>query len=152
MLDLFRYLKTLPVGYSEEAVTEAAIARKVACLNNRNKQDIVCAKLFKVLEHFLVLEHLEQSPYNKTEHLLKMYKQLYLISHFQRAYTEAMEVLDRDPEQNIDTFYYRSIYIEISFNGFDALLNRTGTNDLNPLLKAMDAYTERKRARLHPIL
>ena len=145
--DLFGYLKTLSSNYKDEDVSEERIAKKISFLSNRNKQDIIGARLFKAIEHFLVLENLEQDKYNQMQHLLKAYKQLYLLKHFKRAWCEAMDLVNKDPEQDIDTFFYRHIFTEIAFNGFDARLNRTKKNDIMPVIKTLDAFYIQKGGR-----
>jgi len=45
------------------------------------------------------------------------------------------------------TNYQWSLLIELSFNGFDAKLNRTSQNDLAPLLQSFDEYTALRKLR-----
>lgn len=146
-VQLFGYLKKLPAAYNEQAVSEEKIAKAIAHLNSRNKQDIAGARLFKAIEHFLVLEDLEKNKMQQTQHLLKAYKERHLFEFFEREYKQAMEQLDQDPEQDIDTFYYRHVFTEQSLNGFDAVMNRTSQNDINPILKSLDEFYALKKLR-----
>lgn len=144
---LFTYLQTLPQPYTNQNLAAEYITGYSPLLDTENKQAIASTQLLKAIEGFITVENLGQQKFKPAWHLLDGLKNLHLPDAFEKQYQQALHETNQCPEQDIDTFYYRHLYTELSFNGFNAKLNARPQPDISPVLQTLDEFYALKKLR-----
>lgn len=143
---LFDYLYPLYPDFTEKKVNPDSIGAKAQNLSTPAKQSRAGSELLEAVEEFLAVE---QWPKNQRAHTFNKLQafQRFQLPQFAKSYESEMELLQNNSEQDINTFFYRHLLIELSFNGFDAKMNRTSQNDLKPVIQSLDEFAALKKLR-----
>lgn len=144
---LFDYLYKIHPDYNDKNTSTEVIGKKVENLSNYSKQARAASELLDAILHFLSVEDWQSDNRNVQWHSFHRLKQLDLFEKFETEYNKFVASVDSDAEQNINTFYFRHIFTELTFNGFDAKLNRTQQNDITPTLRTLDEFYALKQLR-----
>ncbi len=144
---LFDYLAPLYPRFPENKITPQTIGVTSQNLSTPAKQARAGSELLEAIEDFLAVQDWQKNKRAKAINRLKAFQEIGLTAQFNKGYETEMESLQNCPEQDIETFYYRLALTELSFNGFDAKLNRTSQNDINPLLRSIDEFSALKKMR-----
>lgn len=145
---LFQYLKKFHPHYDEKKTDPAVIEKKAPALGNQKKQANAGSDLLKAVEGFLAIEDFLASG-TVGIHRLKAYKNHHLFDAAKKEHEHLLTELDQNPEQDFEVFYQRHLLTELSFTGFDAVLNRTSNNDLHPVTQTLDTFYALKKLRYH---
>jgi hypothetical protein len=137
---LFDYLADLHPEFPEKKLEPVPIARKMKSLPTSATQRTAGTRLLKAIEHFIALEDWQSIETNVTWHQFHAMQQLQLLDTFDTEFKKELNKIDTDPEQDIDTFFNRHRFVELSSNSFDSRLNRTLHNDIMPTLKTLDEF------------
>jgi hypothetical protein len=146
-VDLFEYLDSLYPNFPEQKMKPEVIGKSHKNLSTRGKAARAGSELLTAVEHFLAIEDWQQQDLRVSWHQFNALQRLQLLEQYEVEYKKNYEKVENDPEQDIDTFFYRHIYTELSSTGFDALLNRTIRNDLSPTLKTLEEFYSIKLLR-----
>ncbi len=146
-VNLFDYLYSISPDYTEKKVNPEAIGYRYSNLSTFAKQIFAGSHLLYAIENFIAQEDWQKSPTGVNFHRLRGYKELNLPQKFDKEYEKALEPLYNHPEADIDVFYQKHLFTELSFNGFDARANRVEKNDLRPVLQTLDEFYALKKLR-----
>ena len=146
-VELFRYLQALYPEFPESKMKPEIISGAAKNLSTRNKAARAGSELLTAIEHFIALEDWQKQDLRLNWHRFNALQKLGLLDQYETEYKRNYEEIANDPEQDIDTFFYRHIYTELASTGFDALLNRTIRNDLSPTLQTLDEFYAIKMLR-----
>lgn len=144
---LFDYLVPLYPDFIEKKVNAESISEVAKNLSTPAKQARAGSELLESVEEFIALQQWEKNKRGKSLSTLQGLRELGLSVQFTKLYEAEMEDLQNCPEQDLDTFLNRYLLTELSFVGFDAKLNRTSQNDINPLLQSFEEYVALKKLR-----
>ncbi len=144
---LFEYLSPLYPRFPESKVNPKSIEVISPNLSTPAKQARAGSELLEAVEEFLAVRQWQKNKRGQTFSKLQAFQELQMVPQFAKGYETEMESLQNCPEQDVNTFFYRHLLIELSFNGFDAKLDRTSQNDINPLLQSFDEYAALKKLR-----
>jgi hypothetical protein len=146
-VDLFEYLDSIYPNFPERKMSPEAMGKSYKNLSTRSKAAHAGSDLLKAIEYFLAIEDWQKQELRVSFHQYNALQRLELLDQYDAEYKKTYEKIEKDPEQDIETFFYRHIYTELSSTGFDALLNRTTRNDLSPTLKTLDEFYSIKLLR-----
>jgi len=149
VLVLFQYLNKLHPQFEEKKMDAAYMQKKVPALGDQRKQANYGSELLNATEHFLAVEDFQANTDSLNRHRLQAYKKHHLFEQFNKEHEQLLKELDKNTEQDIDTFYQRHILTELALNGFNTKLNRTITNDIHPVTETLDVFYALKKLRYH---
>ncbi len=149
VLVLFEYLKKLHPQFEEKKMDAAYMQKKVPALGDQRKQANYGSELLNATEHFLALEDFQANTDSLNRHRLQAYKKHHLFEQFNKEHEQLLKELDKNTEQDFETFYQRHILTELALNGFDTKLNRTITNDIHPVTETLNQFYALKKLRYH---
>ncbi|HRG89802.1 MAG TPA: hypothetical protein PLW44_12330, partial [Chitinophagales bacterium] len=144
---LLNRLMPLHPRFMETKMQWQKLGKKDVTLSTIAKQRNAATGLLKAIDGFIAQEQWQQ---NKSEiiHLrLKGYKLLQLDDKFDEGFNEQMSFLNKEPEQDTDTFYEKHMLVELSMQGFAVKSKRTASNDIRPLIRTLDEYYALKKIR-----
>lgn len=149
VLVLFEYLKKLHPQFEEKKMDAVYMQKKVPALGDQRKQANYGSELLNATEHFLAVEDFQANTDSLNRHRLQAYKKHHLFEQFNKEHEQLLKELDKNTEQDFETFYQRHILTELALNGFDTKLNRTVTNDIHPVTETLDIFYAIKKLRYH---
>jgi hypothetical protein len=144
---LFEYLEQCYPDFTESKIQPEIIDREPLDLRNTGKQRKAGSELLRAFENFIAMEDCMSNEMEKGLHMLNGLKNLHLFEQFDEEYAVLRDEIKTDPDQGVDAFFYRHQVAEISFNVFDAGLQRKKQNDLIELLNTLDEYYSLKKIR-----
>ena len=143
---LLERLMPLHPQFEERKMRPESLGKKRHELSTLGKQQTAGSYLFRAIEKFIAQEEWQKSN-TETFYKLQGLQQLPLAEEFNKGCQKQWEWLQAEPEQNFDTFYQRHLLTELTLNGFAAKLNRTGQNDIMPVVKTLDEFYALKKLR-----
>lgn len=143
----FDYLMTLYPDFQESKLDPDIVGRRIKGIPTLSAQSITASRLLQSIQRFLAYEDWERNEMDVTWHQFNALKQLNLFEEFDTEYQKILDAINEDPEQDIQTFFNRHLFTDLSSRGFDALLKRTIQNDLTPTLKTLDEFYALKLLR-----
>lgn len=144
---LFDYLAPFYPEFNTGQTKFETIAALGENFDTIKKQETAGVRLLRAVEDFMSLEEWRKNELGNRRYQLKAYQEKGFADEFAKGYAKEIERLDDCPEQNIDTFFNRHLLTELSFNGFDAKLDRSSNNNILPVLESLDAYYAIKKLR-----
>lgn len=142
---LLNRLMPLHPRFMETKMQWQKLGKKDVTLSTIAKQRNAATGLLKAIDGFIAQEQWQLNKLEITRLKLKGYKQLQLEDKFEEGYEEQMAFLENEPEQDIDTFYEKHMLVELSMQGVVARLNRTTSNDIQPVIKTLDEFYALKK-------
>src|ERR1043165_8629904 len=146
-VNLFNFLEPLYPKFPEKKVTIENIAVVAQNLSTFSKQARAGSELLERIQDFMAYENWDKDQKAKRFNQVRAYNEHQLITQFNWGFEDGMKELTQDPEQDVQTFLYRHLLTELSFNGFAAKLNRTVQNDIKPVITSLDEFYALKRLR-----
>lgn len=101
----------------------------------------LCSKLFKIMEHFVKVQHLEREEVMGTSFLLNYYNRHYLTELYQVSDRVARKLNDQKPYRN-NAHYKRLFNIEAEYSKFLSIQSDNSTGDVNfqQMTNVLDVY------------
>jgi len=144
---MFDYLAPLHPRFAQNKVSPEMIGQTAQFLSTPAKQSRVGTELLEAVEQFIAVENWQKQRHHTALNRLNGFKELQLVGQFTKAYEEEIAQLKECPEQDVHTFFHRHLVTEFSFNGFDALVNRSSQTDILPVVQTLDEFYALKKLR-----
>lgn len=144
---LFHYLAPANPALIPAEISVEVIAGLANNLSTPAKQSRAGSHLFQAIEKFMAIEHLEKNPGQMAWHSLSAYKSQHLFTPFAEKHKKELKKINRHADQDVTTFFDRHTFTELGFSGFNARLNRSQHNNLQPVIKTLDEFHALKKLR-----
>lgn len=143
---LFDYLRKVHPAYTEENISNEAIARATKCPNDEKWIAKRGTWLLDLVERFLSMEYSRDAVMEKVG-IIKAYKKLQLPKHLESSANELRKALKDAPFRDFEHMWKMHKLEEEAFEGFDQVLLRTPENPVNPVLETLRRFYLTKKLR-----
>ncbi len=143
---LFDYLKRLHPNYTDENISNEAIAKAIKCSDDEKWIAKRMTRLLDLTEKFLSMEY-ASDPVMERIGVIKAYKKLQLPKHLESTANELRKELKNQPFRDFDHLWRMHKLEEEAFEGFDKVIVRTAENPADDVLETLKKFYLTKKLR-----
>lgn len=146
LIQLFDYFKKLHPDYTEENISDKAIAEAIHCPEDEKWIAKRVTRLLDLTEKFLSFEY-AGDPVMERIGTVKAYKKLQLPKHFESSANALRKELKNHPFRDFDHLWHIHKLEEEAFEGFDKVIVRTAENPADGVLETLKKFYLTKKLR-----
>lgn len=147
VVEMFEYFASNYPKFSDENTNPQIIAKHVAA-KSESQQMTIATRLLKAIYNFIAIDQWQKEERNSFLPLVQGLKGLELYDFANAEHKRAIDAVNEDGDQDIDTFYLRHVLTTDATTSFDTLLQRNIKNDISAATETLEQFYALKFLRL----